>query len=187
MNSLRLSASKLVLLVLCIAGSALCSCKRQYQEVTGSTEQIKALVNLKDADIKTLSVMLGTSEAELNSVICGESLPSAALEERSNELYSFAMEHGQSFKKLRAAYDPDFTWFDHILLSPTILPWYFWIITGLLAWFAIFRNATLSFIRKSTVIYSDGLYLAVAKLSRTGLAIEGFVFLIAYLFSTILK
>lgn len=186
MNWIRFNATKVILLVLCITSGFLCSCKKKDQIAISPTEQIEALVNMKDADIKTLSSMLGTSEIELNSVICGDTLPSAALEKRSNELYTFALEHGQSFKKLRAAYDPDFTWFDHILFSPTIHPWLFWIITGILAWCAIFRNVTLSFIRKSTVIYSDGLYLAVAKYSKRALVVEGLVFLIAYLFSTIL-
>ena len=174
-------------MVLVIASIVVCSCSDQDQELTDPTEQIKALVELKDADVKTLSVMLGTSETELNSIISSESLPSASITERSKELYKFAIENRKSFIKLRAAYDPDFTWFDHILLSPTIHPWIFWIITGLFVWFAVFRNTILSFIRKSTVIYSDGLYLTVAKLSRKGLVIEGLVFLIAYLFSTIFQ
>lgn len=187
MSTVQIKRFIFFLLVLLIESIVVCSCSDQDQELTDPTEQIKALVEFKDADVKILSVMLGTSEKELNSIICGESFPSASIAERIKELYTFAIENGRSFNKLRAAYDPDFTWFDHILLSPTIHPWFFWIITGLLTWFALFRNTTLSFIRKSTVIYSDGLYLTVARLSRIGLVIEGLVFLIAYLFSTILQ
>ena len=163
------------------------SCRPKEAEISDTREQISAITELKDADMKTLASMLGTSEQGLLSIINGESMPSVAIAERSNELYEYVKEHGRSFKKLRAAYDPDFLWCDHILLSPTVHPWWFWLITGILAWFAFFRNITLSFIRHSNVIYSDGLYLGVAKLSKYGLAIEGIIFLIAYLFSTILK
>ncbi len=174
----------LVFLTLC---SLLISCGRAKQEINDPIAQINVLANMKDSDVKTLASMLGTSEPNLKSILCGESTPTNAVEERGRELYQFALKNGFSFKRLRAAYDPDFMWFDHILQSPTVHPWWFWIITGILAWFAIFRNITLSMIRRSHVIYSDGLYLGVAKLSKYGLVIEGLVFLIAFLFSTILK
>ena len=177
----------LSIILLCVMLPLLYSCKSKEAAITDAGEQISALTKLKDADMKALASMLGTSEQELLSIVNNQSIPSASIAERSNELYAYVQEHGKSFKKLRAAYDPDFLWCDHILLSPTVHPWWFWTITGILAWFAIFRNVTLSFIRHSTVIYSDGLYLGVAKLSKFGLAIEGIVFLIAYLFSTILK
>ena len=173
-----------ILLVFC---SLLISCGRAKHETNDPIEQLNALVNMKDSDVKTLASMLGTSETNLKSILCGESTITTDVEEKGRELYQFAHKNGFSFKKLRAAYDPDFLWFDHILQSPTVHPWWFWIITCTLAWFALFRNITLSFIRHSHVIYSDGLYLGVAKLSKYGLGIEGLIFLIAYLFSTFLK
>ena len=173
-----------LLLVLC---SLIASCGHHKQETNDPVEQINVLANMKGSDVKTLASMLGTSESELKSILNGESSPTANIEERGRELYQFALKNSFSFKKLRAYYDPDFLWFDHILQSPTVHPWWFWIITGILAWFSLFRNITLSFIRRSNVIYSDGLYLGVAKFSKYGLGLEGLIFLIAYLFSTFLK
>ncbi len=182
-----MNVKQLSILLLCITLPFFYSCKSKEAVITDTVEQISALTQLKDVDIKTLASMLGTSEQELFSIVNSQSKPSAVVAERSNELYEYVQEHGKSFKKLRAAYDPDFLWCDHILQSPTVHPWWFWSITGILAWFAIFRNVTLSFIRHSNAIYSDGLYLGVAKLSKFGLVVEGIIFLIAYLFSTILK
>ena len=163
------------------------SCSKEKQRETETTSQIETLQGLEGADNQTIASILVVSEAELNSILSGEVQPSTEFVKRVDEVYNYSVDNGSSFKKLRAAYDPDFAWCDHILLSPWVHPWWFWIITGIFLWFTIFRNIILSFIRHSNAIYSDGLYLGVAKLSRLGLLVEGLVFLVAYLFSVILQ
>lgn len=163
------------------------SCKSEQAVIQDTRQQILWLSELNDSDTKSLATMLQISEVELKSVLSGDSLPSEDLANRSGTLYSYAVENGNSFKKLRAAYDPDFAWYDHILMSPAVHPGWFWTITIVLVWMAVFRSFVLGLIRHSTTFYSDGLYLSVAKLARFGLLAEAIVFGIAYLFSTVLK
>lgn len=180
----RLSPSIVILAFLLLCNI---SCRKKVQEELSQVQKLESLCELSTGDTTTLAIMLNTSRESIEECISDGFISDENLSARINEIFAFSSDNNMSFAKVRAQYDPDFAWYDHILQSPKVHPAAFWVITGLLLWFFVFRRIILGAIRHSSTFYSDGLWSFTYKLSRFGLIVEGIVFLIAYLFSIILK
>ena len=84
------------------------------------------------SDTTLLAKILLTSEENVRNLASGEDIDHSALSERVDLVFGFAVDNGNSLVKLRRKFDPDFSWYEHILFSPVVHPVGFWIITGLL-------------------------------------------------------
>ncbi len=163
------------------------SCTINNNKATSTIEQINSLLELNGSDTTTIARILNVSDSEIAAVLSGEKPYPAALCDRAEEVYNYALNKGHSLLRIRAKYDSNFAWYDHILLSPIVHPWLFWTITAILLLLLIFRRPLLYHIRHAYDVYSDEFYDWVYYISLYGFFCEAAIFLIALIFHFILK
>ena len=112
----------------------LSSCGKPNNHLAEYTLQNKTehLIDVCKSDTTLLAKILLTSEENVRNLASGEDIDHSALSERVDLVFGFAVDNGNSLVKLRRKFDPDFSWYEHILFSPVVHPVGFWIITGLL-------------------------------------------------------
>lgn len=161
----------------------LSSCGKPNNHLAEYTLQNKTehLIGVCKSDTTLLAKILLTSEENVRNLASGEDIDHSALSERVDLVFGFAVDNGNSLVKLRRKFDPDFSWYEHILFSPIVHPVGFWIITGLLLCIFLFARAIDYGIRHS-VLYSDALWTIFYFLFKYGFLIEIAVFVIAFIF-----
>lgn len=166
--------------LLCVLLSA---CGKQNDNLAEYSLQNKTehLIDVCKSDTTLLAKILLTSEENIKNLANGEDITHSALSERVDIVFSFAVDNGNSLVKLRRKFDPDFSWYEHILFSPIVHPVGFWVITGLLLCIFLFARVIDYGIRHSEW-YSDALWIVFYFLFKYGFLIEIAVFVIAFIF-----
>ena len=161
----------------------LSSCGKPNNHLAEYTLQNKTehLIDVCKSDTTLLAKILLTSEENVKNLASGEDIDHSSLSERVDLVFGFAVDNGNSLVKLRRKFDPDFSWYEHILFSPIVHPVGFWIITGFLLCIFLFARAIDYGIRHS-VLYSDALWTIFYFLFKYGFLIEIAVFVIAFIF-----
>ena len=168
-----------LIVLLCVL---LSSCGTPNNHLAEYTLQNKTehLIDVCKSDTTLLAKILLTSEEDIKNLAHGEDIAHSALSERVDLVFGFAVDNGNSLVKLRRKFDPDFSWYEHILFSPIVHPVGFWVITGILLCIFIFGRAIDYGIRHSA-LYSDALWMIFYFLFRYGILIEIAVFIIAFI------
>ena len=85
-----------------------------------------------DGDVDALARMLGATPSSINRIRTGETKATEEFEERIKDVSIYYSQNGQSFSKLRATIDSEWTWYDSVLHWPNHNPWAFWTINIIL-------------------------------------------------------
>lgn len=100
----------------------------QIVEGRDAKNLLEDLYIASDGDIESLARMLKSTPSTINRVRKGETLATPAFEERIKELTMYLVDNSQSFASLRAAVDPEYSWYDSVLDWPE-RHWSFWAIS----------------------------------------------------------
>ena len=166
--------------LICVLLSA-CGTPNGHRAEYTLQDKIENLIDVCKSDTTLLAKMLLTSEENVKNLASGGDIVNSALSERIDIVFGFALSNGNSLVNLRRNFDPNFSWYEHILFSPIVHPVGFWVITGILLFIFIFGRAIDYGIRHSA-LYSDALWMIFYFLFRYGILIEIAVFIIAFIF-----
>lgn len=135
-----------------------------------------------DGDVESLARMLNVTPSTIDRIRKGKTEATPKFEEKIKEVTKFYYQNDQSFIKLRSVIDEEWGWYDSVLKSYKLHPYWFWGITLFLIVSTLFWWLSQTVLSVITILYLPGC-LYNFTIGMYGLILEGIVFLIAFICS----
>ena len=95
-------------------------------EQRSSVDLMNDLWVAADGDVEALARILQITPSSIERIRKGETVPTDVFEEKLRDVAVYYYVHDKSFKALRSALDGEYSWYDTMLYSFSLHPWWFW-------------------------------------------------------------